>query len=426
MEELDKAVADAKDLQAKLVPAPAPDSVSFESITGGLGTLERAQMAVDRMFGLTREKMLALAKMENLRHRPLFADLRSTQDYQDFDSVPAFESLREMYQFFTGDSKVDGIFNRKNLPADLRARMDITSATFTFILGNTMGRRLVSQYREWDYGEQWLISVRKPVNDFRLQEAVLVGGFADLATVDPEVADYQEIAAVTDEESTYTVLQKGNILSISRKTIINDEINVITRLVQNLARSARRTHAKYVWNFFVNNSNCTDGTAWFTAGHGNLGAVALDIPHALIAYIALGKMTEKDSAERLGLMAPDIKPTIVCPVDCVQLATSVAQDEVYYTANDLTTKTHNPLLNKVNVVVCPLLTDTNDWGMLMPPDVVDIVEMGYLNGRQDPEMFLADMPQSEQVFVADKIRYKIRHEYAGAVIDYRSGYKNVV
>ena len=41
-------------------------------------------------------------------------------------------------------------------------------------------------------------------------------------------------------------------------------------------------------------------------------------------------------------------------------------------------------------------------------------------------MFVADSPQSEQVFVADKIRHKIRHEYAGAVVAYQSGYKAVV
>ncbi len=36
-------------------------------------------------------------------------------------------------------------------------------------------------------------------------------------------------------------------------------------------------------------------------------------------------------------------------------------------------------------------------------------------------MFLNDSPQGEQLFMADKLRYKIRHEYAGTVIDHRSG-----
>jgi hypothetical protein len=39
---------------------------------------------------------------------------------------------------------------------------------------------------------------------------------------------------------------------------------------------------------------------------------------------------------------------------------------------------------------------------------------------------VADTPTSEQVFVADKIRHKVRHEYAGAPIDYVGAYKAVV
>jgi hypothetical protein len=138
-------------------------------------------------------------------------------------------------------------------------------------------------------------------------------------------------------------------------------------------------------------------------------------------------MTEKDSGERIGLLVdPSVKPNLVGPIDILEIINKIANDDFYYSSNDLTTKVSNVLKGKVNPVVNPLFTDVNDWGLLLPPQLIDMVEMGYLNGREDPEMFVADMPQSEQVFVADKIRHKIRHEYAGAVIDFRSGYKAVV
>jgi hypothetical protein len=335
-----------------------------------------------------------------------------------------------MYEFFTGDAEVTGTFNRKRLPAGIRNRMDINSATFTYIMGNTLGRRLVSVYRELKYREELLISIKKPVKDFRSQEAVLVGGFPDLDTVDPEALDYVEIAGVTDEESTYALGQKGNILTITRKAIINDDISIVVRLVNALARAARRTHAKYVWNLLISNTNCTDGTAMFTGGglHANLGAAALTHATALIAWLALAKFTEKDSGERLGLLDdPDVKPNLIGPVDLATTIDDIANEDFYYTgAADLTTKTVNFLRGKVNPVTMSLLTDTTDWYLMLPPNVAEIIEMGYLNGREEPEMFVADSPQSEQVFVADKIRHKIRHEYAGAAIDFRSGYKAVV
>ena len=430
--DLDRAVADEKDYLAKMATSAAgsPEGVPSSGIAVGIGTLERASMAADRLFGITAAQLTELAGIQRLDHQPFFADVRSTQDIASYEQVPAFRSLREMYEFFTGDPEVSGRFDRRRIPADLRSRMDITSTTFSFVLGNTLARRLVSVYREIKYREELVISIKKPVRDFRTQEAVLVGGFPDLADVDPEAADFVEIAGVTDEESTYSLGQKGNILTITRKTIINDDISIINRLVNALGRAARRTHAKYVWNLLIGNANCTDGTAMFTGAglHGNLGATALGHATALVAWQALAKFTEKDSGERLGLLDdPDIKPNLIGPVDLATTIDQIANEDFYYTgANDLTTKTPNFLRGKVNPVTLSLLTDTNDWYLMLPANVAEIIEMGYLNGREEPEMFLADSPQSEQVFVADKIRHKIRHEYAGAAIDYRSGYKAVV
>lgn len=432
-EALQTAIGDEKDYLASLTPPPDV-AVPGSGIGVGIDTVERAQMAVDRMFGLTGEDAKILMGLTRLDGKPFFADgevYRSRQAVEDYakslDDVPAFGGIREMYTFFTGDHEVNGHFMPKNLPRDLRARMDITSATFSYVLGNTMGRMLVKGYRAGDFQENLLISTRKNVKDFRQQEAVLVGYFGDLETADPESGDFQEIGAVSDEESTYTVTTRGNILTITRKTIINDDISLVLRLVSNLGRSARRTHAQFVWNFFINNSTCSDGTAIATEGHGNLGATALGIATALVAYKALGKMTEKDSSKRIGWLDDvSIKPNLVGPIDILESLEGVAEDEFYYATNDLTDKTRNAMRGKVNAHPVSLLTDTNDWGLIMPPEIADLVEMGYLNGRQEPEMFLADSPQSEQVFVADKIRHKIRHEYSGAAIDYRGWYKAVV
>jgi hypothetical protein len=429
-DELTRAIADEKDyLAAASKPQPDSDPVPGSGIIVGLGTLARAQMALDRTFGLTQEDMKEFAKMERLDNRPFFDDpvMRSTQDLEEFGDVPAFSGLRDMYTFFTGDPEVTGFFRKKRLSADLRTSMDITSATFSYVLGNTLGRRLVKSYRAVDYHEDLLISLRKAAKDFRTQEAVMVGYFPDIADVDPETADYDEIDSVTDEESTYSIGQKGNLLIITRKTVINDDVSLVQRLIDRFGRAFRRTHGKYVWAFFTSNATCSDGTAWFTSGHGNLGSNALSFAYALTAYKALAKMTEKDSGERIALLdGGDLKPNLVGPVDIMETIDSIANDEFYYSTNDLTTKTRNPLRNKVNAYSLAILTDTNDWGMLLPPSEVDMVEMGYLNGRQEPEFFVADTPNSEQVFVADKIRHKGRHEYAGAVVDFRSGYKAVV
>jgi len=416
---LDAAVTTEKNYLAKMSATPAFNLGDQGRVNVGLSTAGKISAAVDLMFGIDAKTSADLHALQALDHQPLF-EARAAQDYE---GLPRLSGLRELYTLTTGDTDVNGHFNRGALPADLRASQDINSGTFSFALGNTMSRRLVMDYRALDFKESLLISTRKPVKDFKTQEAVNVGYFGDLATIDPETADYQEITGVTDEEATYSLGQKGNLMTVTRKTIINDDISVIQRLLSRLGRAARRTHAKYVWNFFINNSNCSDGTAWFTGGHGNLGATALSHATALIGYLALAKMTEMDSGERIGLLDGGAKPVLIYPIDLLTTAEQIINDDFYYSANDLTTKTRNPLKGKLDGAMVSLLADASDWGLLLPPSEVDMIEMGYLNGRQDPEMFLADSPQSEQVFVADKIRYKIRHEYAGTVISYPSGYK---
>lgn len=438
-EELNKAIADEKDYLARVAQSQDPGVTVAASELGsrlvvGIGTMEKAQIAVDKLFGLTQEELKGYARMETLDGRPFFNDrdpwgrafARSAMDYDGFADVPAFRGIREAYVFFTGDTEITGFMNRRNLPPALRTAMDISSSTFNFVFGNTLNRRLVKEYREFDFLEALIISVRKAVRDFRTQEAILVGGYPDLSDVDPEAANYAEIAGVDDEEVSYTVGQKGNLLTITRKAIINDDISVIDRRVRNLGRSARRTHGKFAWGFLIDNGTCTDGTAMFTAGHANLGAAALTVATARIAYQAIANFTEKGSGERLGLLAGGIKPNLVGPNQLMDEIQTVTEQEFYYTANDLTTKTVNDMRGKLIGHVHPMLTDANDWYMLLPPEAVDIVEMGYLNGREEPEFFLADSPQAEQVFVADKIRHKVRHEYGGHGVDFRAGYKAVV
>ena len=423
--DLDTAIGDAKDFQAKMSEPPEGTPVPGSDIRVGIGTIEKAQMACDRMFGFNKEDMIELAKMERVDFQPFFEDMRSVQDYDDFDKVPAFRGIQDMYIFLTGDKEISGKFNKAAMARDLSAKMDITSSTFTYALGNTMGRRLVKQYKAYKFLEELVVSIKKSVKDFRQQEAVLVGGFPDLADVDPESGDYEEIAGVTDEESTYSLGQKGNLLTITRKTIINDDITIIRRLVDGLSRTARRTHAKFVWAFYIANADCSDGTAVFTSGHGNLGATALSHTTALVAWKALAAVTEKDSGEFLGLLDdPSQMVNLIGPPALKGEIGKIEKEEFYYSSNDVSTKIPNPLIGQVKGHTLSLLAgDSNDWLMLLPPNVADLIEMGYLNGREEPEMFVADTPQSEQVFVADKVRYKIRHEYSGAAIDFRPTYK---
>ncbi len=60
------------------------------------------------------------------------------------------------------------------------------------------------------------------------------------------------------------------------------------------------------------------------------------------------------------------------------------------------------------------------------PRQIPTIEVGFLNGREEPELFVQDTPNVGSLFSNDQVIYKIRHIYSGAVMDFRGFYKAVV
>ncbi len=81
----------------------------------------------------------------------------------------------------------------------------------------------------------------------------------------------------------------------------------------------------------------------------------------------------------------------------------------------------NALRESFEPEVSPYLRgDENNYYLSANPSDVEGIEIGFLNGREDPEILVQDQPTVGNVFVYDTIRYKVRHEYGGAVVDFRA------
>jgi hypothetical protein len=81
----------------------------------------------------------------------------------------------------------------------------------------------------------------------------------------------------------------------------------------------------------------------------------------------------------------------------------------------------NALRDAFDPQVSPYLRgDENNYYLSANPSDIEGIEVGFLNGREDPEILVQDQPTVGDVFVYDTIRYKVRHEYGGAVVDFRA------
>jgi hypothetical protein len=83
----------------------------------------------------------------------------------------------------------------------------------------------------------------------------------------------------------------------------------------------------------------------------------------------------------------------------------------------------NPMLGYAEVIVAPQLASATYWAMAADPRVIDTIEVGFVGGQVNPVLFIQDQPLYGNNFTNDVITYKVRHEYGGAVVDYRGFYQ---
>lgn len=240
--------------------------------------------------------------------------------------------------------------------------------------------------------------------------------------MDTDDEDYPDLGEVGDEKVEYALNEKGGIVTINRRMIINDDLRIIQKIISRLPRAARRTLAKRVWTPFITNAVYGgDSKNIFHADHGNLGSAAYSIVAAEAARTAMFNQAEPGSSEKLGLRPV----TVAFPSALRSLVTNVNT----FSPQAVAVENGNSMygyFQPQGLFENPFQIDATDWMMFADPNEVEIVELAFLNGQQEPQMLVADNPANGQMFVGGRIQYRITHDYEAAVVDYRGAYKAVV
>jgi len=294
-------------------------------------------------------------------------------------------------------------------------REAISAATFGDALGDSITRAMLRDYNGANQWSDWqFLADVVPITDFRTQERARIGGYGNLPAV-AENGSYDALTSPGDEAATYAITKRGGTETISIETIANDDVGVIRRIPTKMAMAAARTLYEFVLDFLADNGTIYDTTALFVAGHNNLGSAALDASTWSAARLAMAKQAELTSGKRLGLVARHL----IVPPDLEETAYNLFNRD---TNNDPKfIQTTAPTLHAV-----PYWTDANNWYATADKSETPLIEIGFYNGNQEPEIFIQDSPTQGSLFSNDQIKYKIRHIYSGAVMDYRGFYGAVV
>jgi hypothetical protein len=383
--EIDAAIELERATLAELVGSGLIRGMGDEKIVVGRSEVDKLQAAFDQLF-----------------------------DVQEGERVPALSGIREAYVLATGDHAITGQSQSGRL-----LEADVTTASFAYLLGTSMNKRLLKDYQAWPSEWQKFCTIT-PIKDFKQQDRIRLGAFGSLSTV-PEDTAYTTLT-LSDVRATYTPAKRGNIVAVTRETIVNDDLYAIKQIPGKLAVSAAFTLAEFVYGFLTALTNIYDGAQLFTNGgvHTNSKVVTPGTPNTGIALSSANMQTVVTLMRRqtnMGSKPIGLKPRfLVVPPELEWTAMVITKSAGAPGGNfnDI-----NPMLGYTEVIVAPQLSSTTWWNLVADPRVIDTIEVGFVGGQVNPVLFVQDQPLYGNNFTNDVISYKVRHEYGGAVVDYR-------
>ena len=242
------------------------------------------------------------------------------------------------------------------------------------------------------------------LTDFRPAKRVGLGDFGYL----PQVGEGEEYTygTIGDEGASVALATYGQLFSITRQAILNDEMHLLTKIPEKMGQAARATIAKLVFALLTGNAIAQDGKALFDASHKNtLTGAALDV-------------TSIDKAIQLmnGFVNSRGEPLAIEP-EFMLLPTSLhtRAKQVLGSASVEGADANSGIINPIRDIVPALksarlqVADPKSWYLINK----EAIEVSYLDGIDTPYI------EQQNGFTVDGVSTKVRIDAGVNVIDYR-------
>lgn len=275
----------------------------------------------------------------------------------------------------------------------------------------------------WDAAEEtfhlWTKEGR--LSDFKTSHRVGMGEFPALDKV-REGAEYKYITT-GDHGEPIALATYGNIFSITRQAIVNDDLSVLTSVPFKMGEAAKATIGDLVYAVLIKNPAMSDKKPVFHKDHGNLVSADVSVEgfdEARQAMRLQRAAAGKDAAgkEQEGRTL-NIRPAFaLVPVALETQATQTIKSASVKGA-DVNSGVNNPIRDFATVIAEPRLDlhNPDEW-YLTAAKGRDTIEVAYLDGITVP--FIDQM----EGFTTDGIATKVRIDAGVAPLDYRGMVKS--
>lgn len=281
-----------------------------------------------------------------------------------------------------------------------------SSGDFTTVLGNIAYKAMLKGYEEAAEVFQLFTGVGS-FSDFKVHTRTDLGSFPSLRAVGAG-AEYKYVT-IGERAETAVLATYGELFSINRQAIINDDLSLFTRLPMKMGRAAIRTVGDLVFDIFLNNPAMADSTALFHADHKNLAtASGINTAGVDAARVLMGNQTDGDAQLNL-------RPKYLLCGIADEGAARVAMDSEFEVGASAKNNTvPNSVRGIAQVISDARLTAAhNAWYLLADQTMHDTIEVLYLDGQQAPVL------EQQNGWNVDGTEFKVRMDAAAKAWDFR-------
>jgi hypothetical protein len=294
---------------------------------------------------------------------------------------------------------------------DIAQRAMHTTSDFPLILANVVNKTLRDAYASAP--QTFRPFVRETTApDFKLITRVQLGDAPQLQKVN-EHGEFT-YGTIGEAQEQYQVASYGKIISFSRQTLINDDLDALTRIPQLFGRAAANLESELVYSIFRDNPKMGDGKPIFAAPHNNLDSTgaAITVDAISLGRTALRLQTGLNG-ERLSITPQFLLVPAALETIADQFISQNFQPNVQIQIN--------PFAGRLQVISEPRVDDASAtaWYLLADPSQIDLIEIAYLEGQRGVQI------ETRTGFEVDGLEIKARLDVGVKAIDWRGFYKNI-
>ncbi|HBA7074107.1 TPA: Clp protease ClpP [Escherichia coli] len=440
----DRAPREATTTQAVTEPAPAPAAPDEETIRASVLAEQKARMSgindLFAMFGgryqalqaqcvadpgcsleVARERLLnEMGKESSPTNKTTPAHIYAGNGNFVGDGIRQAMLARAGFENIEKDNVYNGMTLREWARMSLTERgigvasynpmqmvgLALTHSTSDFgnILLDVSNKGLIQGWEESEETfQKWTRKGR--LSDFKTAYRVGMGGFGSLRQV-REGAEYKYITT-SDRRETIALATYGEIFSITRQAIINDDLNMLVDVPMKMGRAAKATIGDLVYDVLTKNPKLSDGKALFHADHQNIATGGISVS-------GLDAARQMMRLQKEGNRALNIRPAFMLVPVALETVANQTIKSASVKGADANAGVINPIQNFAEVIAEARLdaADPKTW-YLAAAQGTDTIEVAWLDGVDTPYI------DQQEGFTTDGIATKIRIDAGVAPLDWR-------